>query len=232
MKERQKLQKEALEILSQCQGYSNLLVSFFEKHLGKSVLEVGSGIGNITRLLVKKERIVVPSDIDKQSLEKLSLQFGNALFLDIAKNPPQNLAQKFDSVVMLNVLEHIKNDLQALENVLKLLKPGGKLILLVPSHMCLYSDYDCKVGHQRRYNLREVQEKLRKVGFKIIKINYFNKLGALGWFYNFKVRKRTYFPKPFIFSMNAVSGLTQLIDKVIAFPFGLSVICIAEKVRQ
>lgn len=229
MKERQKLQKEALEILSRCQGYSEFLVSYFERFLGKNVLEVGSGIGNITSLLVKKGRVVVPSDIDKESLKTLNLKFGNAAFLDITSEISKELIGKFDSVVVLNVLEHIKDDFEALINIKKLLKDRGKLIILVPSHRFLYSQYDKKVGHQRRYSLKELKEKLGQTGFKITKLNFVNKLGALGWFYNFKIAKRTSFPKPLIVSINAISCLIKFIDRLFPFPFGLSIICIAQK---
>lgn len=94
MMERQKLQKEALEILSNCQGYSEFLVSYFEKYLGKNVLEVGSGIGNITCLLNKEGRVVIPSDIDKESLKILKLKFVNAAFLDITLDISKELIGK------------------------------------------------------------------------------------------------------------------------------------------
>lgn len=229
MNERKKLQKDALETLSRCGKYSKLLISFFDKYLGNEVLEIGSGIGNITRLLLKEGRTVIPSDIDKESLKKLNSQYGNSIYLDITSKPPKKFIEKFDSLVVLNVLEHIKDDLGTLKNVSKLLKKDGHLILLVPSHMFLYSEYDKKVGHERRYSLVETKEKIIKSGFKILKLNFVNKIGALGWFYNFKIRKRKKFPKPLIFSINAVSKLIKIIDFLIPFPFGLSIICIAEK---
>jgi SAM-dependent methyltransferase len=229
MNERKRLQKEALEALSECEGYSRFLISYFEKYLGKEILEIGSGIGNITRLLNNEERKVIPSDIDKQSLDILNSEYQQVLYLDITSKNSQELSGRFDSLVVLNVLEHIKDDLEALINMRKLLKADGKLILLVPAHLFLYSEYDKKVGHERRYSSTEIKEKLGKSGFNILKLNFVNKIGALGWLYNFKMLKRKSFPKPLIFSINAISGFIKIIDLLVPLSFGLSIICVAEK---
>ncbi len=137
--------------------------------------------------------------------------------------------QKVDSIVCLNVLEHIKDDRKALANMNKKLKKGGRLNLLVPSHMFFYGTLDKNLGHWRRYNKKGLSTKLKKAGFNLVDIRYINPIAGLGWFVNARVLKReavssgnikifTFLVKPIIF-----------LEKFIRVPFGLSVYAIAEK---
>ena len=95
-----------------------------------------------------------------------------------------------DSVICFNVLEHIEQDEKALKNIFDLLEPGGRLLLLVPSHPWLYGTLDQHLGHYRRYGKKELKNKLETLGFKVIFLKYFNRIGIWEWFLNSKILRK------------------------------------------
>lgn len=221
-------QEGALENLAQVDNYNKWLVSKFEKHLGKSILEIGSGLGNITLKVKDRGFNIIPTDVDKTFLKSLKKISKNAFYLDIT-GPNSKIKGRFDTIIAINVLEHIKNDVQALKNIYNLLPAGGTFVGLVPAHKILFGSYDQSAGHQRRYSKIELSRKFAKVGFSILQIKYYNKLSALGWFINARLFKRKGFPRLQLSFLKLLVPFLDFFDKIIPFEFGISIICIAKK---
>ncbi len=226
---------KTLETMAFARWYNKWIFSLIKKDLGEDILEVGAGIGNFTDLL-KQAGKVVAIDIDKKYLSNLKRRFGRRIlvgFGDIEKNTlffsKSQSAKKFDSIVCLNVLEHIQEDLKALENMAKLLKPKGKLFLLVPAHKILFSKFDEELGHYRRYTKNDVESKLKRAGFNDANVFYLNWWGALGWFFFIKLFRNTDMPRPPVLIFDLLGRLFLLPEKLIKPPFGLSVFAISQK---
>ena len=133
------------------------------------ILEVGCSSGFMLKELAGKysDCYVIGSDVVKDPLYKLAKDLPGVPILrfDLLKNPLPNNC--IDTVIMLNVLEHIQNDILALKNIYNLLKPGGRLIIEVPAGPKLYDSYDKELHHFRRYSSREISDKLIQSGFII-----------------------------------------------------------------
>lgn len=227
----QSYQNEILHELSRVENYNKWIISkFLDFTLGKC-LEVGAGTGNITLLVREKGIDITPSEKDRSFLKTLKVNFKKAFLLDIESPKDSLRGFYFDTVIAINVLEHIKNDTLALRNISRILTPQGKLILLVPAHQMLFGSYDKGLGHYRRYPKNELELKLKEAGFKVLKSNYLNKVGALGWFLNAVILKRTVFPQYQLYVMDKLVPVLDFFDKLIFFPFGLSIICICQKVN-
>jgi SAM-dependent methyltransferase len=113
---------------------------------------------------------------------------------DLGGDVPAELGSGFDSIVCLNVLEHVEDDARALRHLHDLLAPNGRLVLIVPALQSLYGEIDRAIGHYRRYERADLVEKLRAAGFSIEHHSAFNVIGALGWFVNGRLLKRRTVP--------------------------------------
>lgn len=227
---RQIYQQTILESLAQADKYNAWLISKFKRYLGKNILELGSGLGSITFKIEREGYNILPSDIDQNFLKALRKINKKAFYLNIFNIKNSQIKNtKFDTILAINVLEHIAEDPQAFKNIYRLLSPGGNLIIIVPAHQFLFGSYDTLVGHQRRYSKDELLKKLYKTSFLVEKINYYNKLSALGWFINARLLKRKSFPKYQLYFVNSLVPFIDFFDYIIPFDFGLSIICVARK---
>ncbi len=223
-----------LNQLAELDRYNFWLYEQIADAVGRRVLEVGSGTGNITQFLCADGRQVMATDVVPAYRSELQRLFGDKSNVNVgtfdlmATADPQMVTDPFDTVVCLNVLEHIENDLFALEQMRDVLQPGGKLALLVPSHQFLYGEFDRAVGHFRRYSKRELVGKLKKAGFAVRETKYFSLLAALPWLVNGRILKRDYLPAGQANLANKLVPLLRL-EKLIGPPCGLSLIAIAQK---
>jgi len=221
----------ALETMSFAKWYNKWLYSLMKKYLGQEILEVGAGIGNFTALLGKEEKVTA-IDINDEYLLNLKKKLKNKVlvgFGDIEKGEYFFDDLKFDSIVCLNVLEHIEDDFAALKNMHKLLKDGGHLILLVPAHRYLFSNLDNELGHYRRYSKKDLDYKLKKVGFKLKKNIYINWWAAVGWLFFVKLTGRISMPQPPVKIFDVLGKIFLLPEKIVPFPFGLSLFTVSKK---
>jgi SAM-dependent methyltransferase len=211
--------------------YNKWLFSLIKPFIEGDILEAGGGIGNFTRMLATCGN-VVSIDNNKDYVKKLK-QIGNrritAGFGDIDKGEYFFRNKKFNTVVCLNVLEHIEEDTKVLANMYKLIKSGGKLILLVPAHKGLYGRLDRELGHFRRYSKERISRKLRDSGFVIQSLRYLNMVGAVGWYLNSRVLKKKILPKNQLALFDQLSRPLLLLERSIEPPFGLSIFTVAEK---
>lgn len=218
---------KTLESMSQAVWYNSWLLGKFKKHLGKKILEVGCGIGNFSETISefgKVWSIDIETEYVKKKKKTSHIGFGN-----IEAGKYFFKKQKFDSIVCLNVLEHIKDDQQALKNIYDLLNNNGYLILLVPAHQFLYGEIDKSISHYRRYSSNKLQMKIKEVGFSVISHRQLNILGALGWFFAGRVLREKVVGENKISIFNKVAPFLLPIEDIIEPPFGISLLIIAQK---
>ncbi|MFN0088229.1 MAG: class I SAM-dependent methyltransferase [Blastocatellia bacterium] len=219
--------------LAELDRYNYWIYEQIANAVGRRILEVGSGTGNITQFLRGGGRHVTATDVVpgyRNHLEKLFADESNVRIgsFDLMAPAPAAYGEAFDTVVCLNVLEHIENDQFALEQMRDVLEPGGKLALLVPAHRLLFGEFDRAVGHYRRYQRRELTEKLSRAGFVVRERKFFSMLAALPWLINGRLLKRDYLPSGQANLANKLVPLLKL-ERLIGPPCGLSLIAIAEK---
>jgi SAM-dependent methyltransferase len=223
-----------LNQLAELDRYNHWIYEHISHALGRRVLEVGSGTGNITQFLCAGGREVLATDVVpsyRNELERLFGAYPNVRvgkFDLTAEAPRAFVADPFDSVVCLNVLEHVEDDLFALAQMRASLAPAGKLALLVPAHRFLYGAFDRSLGHFRRYEKRELAGKLKKAGFAVREMKFFSLVAALPWLINGRLLKRDYIPAGQANLANLLVPLLKL-ERLIGPPCGLSLIAIAQK---
>jgi SAM-dependent methyltransferase len=137
---------------------------------------------------------------------------------------------RIDSIICFNVLEHIEQDEKALKNIFNLLKPGGRLLLFVPSHPWLYGSLDRHLGHHRRYGKKELRNKLETAGFKLVSLEYFNRIGILGWFLSSKILRRKRLSSIQLRIFNFLVPVFKS-EQLLPLPFGASLLAVAEKLE-
>ncbi len=220
--------------LAELDRYNHWIYEQIAHSLGRRVLEIGSGTGNITRFLCADDREVIATDVIptyRGELERLFSDQPNVRVgkFDLTAPAPEEFVDRpMDTVVCLNVLEHVEDDIFALEQMHDVLKHGGYLALLVPAHRVLYGEFDRAVGHYRRYEKKELIDKLSQVGFTVREAKFFSLLAALPWFINGRLLKRDYLPTGQANLANRLVPLLKL-ERLIGPPCGLSLIAIAQK---
>ncbi|HEX6642998.1 MAG TPA: glycosyltransferase, partial [Thermoanaerobaculia bacterium] len=188
-----------LERMGKLSRYNDWIWQAIAPFVGNRVLEVGAGIGNMTRVLYGRD-LIVATDLELPYLHILRNRFARNPTIEVERldlNSDDCLALKrheFDTVVCLNVLEHIEDHEGALQRLYEVLVPGGRLALFVPADQKLFGTMDTQVGHFRRYSREELQRVIEAAGFVTEKLVYQNIFGRFGWWLNGRVLKRTHLP--------------------------------------
>jgi glycosyltransferase involved in cell wall biosynthesis len=205
-------------------------------YVGQHVLEAGCGIGNLTELLLNSERLIV-TDFDPFYLEMINRRYGH---LENFRSVPMDLTraedyarlgdERLDTIICLNVLEHIDTDCEVLAHFHRLLAPGGHAIILVPQHPWLYTPTDKSLGHVRRYTAQELDEKLKNAGFEVVHQQGFNRLGTLGWYASGKILGKEHLSPSQMKMYNRLLPVARLVEHIDAWP-ALSVIAVGRKPR-
>jgi len=181
-------------LMKKASNYNKLIFDKISNYIVKgNNLEIGPGTGNFSELIKKKSKKLTLIDEKKASVKFLKKKFVGDSIISITESTLFNLKnkKKFDTIIMLNVLEHIKDDHSALKKLLSLLKKNGYLILQVPSFNFLYSNYDELVGHYKRYVKKDFIDIKNKMNLNIKDMYYFNFIGAFGWWVNYCLLKKT-----------------------------------------
>jgi glycosyltransferase involved in cell wall biosynthesis len=189
---------KTLQRMEALHRYNAWLWAKVAPYVGTRVLEVGAGTGTMTKQLASRE-LVVATDVDEKYVWMLRNTFTNdphvrVCKFDLGGDVPADLGTGFDSIICLNVLEHVEDDVGALRHLHDLLAPNGRVVLIVPALHSLYGEIDRAIGHHRRYERAEIEERLSAAGFIIEHTSAFNVIGALGWFVNARLLKRRTVP--------------------------------------
>jgi SAM-dependent methyltransferase len=190
-------------------------------YLGERVLEIGAGIGNLTSNLVPRMSYWA-SDINPHYLDRLKKLQQSRPYLQVqytdASAGDTYPEEQFDSVICLNVVEHLEDDVKALRNIRRSLERNGRAIILVPNGPGLYGSLDQALGHYRRYTRKQLVKVCEQAGFHVEKVLKFNRIGAPGWWVNGRVLKKTTFGFWQIKLLNTILPVIRPIDRFLPFP--------------
>jgi 2-polyprenyl-3-methyl-5-hydroxy-6-metoxy-1,4-benzoquinol methylase len=230
--------QKTLEAISKAHRFNQWMYDTIRPYCHGNILEIGSGIGNISWFFVQNNFQITLSDVNDQYLQTLENEYvttanvKDIISLDLEhadfENAYKGKQNSFDTVFLLNVLEHIKDDYKAVHNCKYLLKNGGALIILVPAYSWLYARLDKTLSHYRRYNLQNLKNIFESEQLTIRRQFYFNATGILGWLYG-KVFRLSFVPLTEMKMYDKIVPLGRLVDKIVLRKIGLSAITIGEK---
>src|SRR5579862_1002517 len=188
---------EILDAFSAAPHFNRWMADTIRPHVRDRVLEIGAGMGNLTRALARGKERYIASDIDQEHLSRLQFRLRHYLNVETRRcdlSKPSDfepLADSVDTVICLNVLEHIEDDLGALRNIHSALAPGGRAIVLVPCGQEIYGQLDVILGHHRRYSETQLRQVLEQAGFQIERCLQFNRVSRPSWYITGKLAKRS-----------------------------------------
>jgi SAM-dependent methyltransferase len=224
-----------LEALSTLHRYQRWIIDGFQPYLGGQAIEFGAGIGNISflvRPLVTSLDLVEPSiNLCKPLRQRFDGDEAISISHELLETRIPNIKDKqYDCVVLVNVLEHIEDDIAALKGLYRILKPGGHLLIFVPALKFLFSDMDARVGHFRRYQHPELKGRVAGAGFNIIKSKYFDFLGIIAWWVlNTKMGSTDFNPMLASIYDAIFVPTSRVIESVIRPPIGKNILLVAKR---
>jgi SAM-dependent methyltransferase len=218
-----------LEHLGLASRFNDWVFSCLEPHLGDKVLEVGCGSGNFTVLVAASGRDVTGYDIHAPYVEiarSRLLAYPRAR-VSCADATQMQVGDQYDTIMLLDVLEHIENDQAFLSHLRGALRPGGRLILKVPAYRWLFCKMDEAVGHYRRYDRTTLSAVLKAAGFDLVEHRPFNAPAIAGWFLNGKILGRTTPPAEQVAAFDRLVPAFRFVEQTGLLPFGVSLISVA-----
>lgn len=223
-----------LERMDNATNYNAWLGRKFNEHLGQRVLEIGAGIGTITREIEAGRELVVALEIEQHYVEQLQEKFRDKAHVrpylsDVAlADWPSLKRERIDSILLSNVLEHIPDDAGAVRRFREILEPGGKVVIFVPALQQLFGSMDEAVGHYRRYTPATLRAVLENNGFTVRRLDWMNLVGIPGWFLNARVFKRRSIPPFQLKVYDFIAPLLARAESYVRLPVGLSLFAVAE----
>jgi SAM-dependent methyltransferase len=228
-----------LKVIEKADKFNRYMFDAIKTSCRGNILEIGSGIGNISQFFLQHRYPIMLSDFKEEYCETLRKKFiDQPTLLGVHVMNIEDAAfdarfssffNYFDTILALNVFEHLADDSIAFKNCHKLLKDGGRLIILVPAYPCLYNGLDEALDHYRRYTLTSLSHLFTTNNFKVICGRYFNFIGIIGWYFVGKILKRKQISHNSIVLFNLLMPLFKLMDQVIFYKFGLSVLITGQK---
>lgn len=225
-----------LEIFAQARRWRAYWKSQIAPYVGENVLEIGAGIGSVTRLFsnpnIKRWVALEPDASMRQKLRQMAERGELGKNCIVREGTIENLdpAESFDCILYIDVLEHIKDDRRELENAIQHLEPNGHLIVLAPAHQSLFTPFDSAIGHFRRYTLSDLTT-LSPPGAKMIRSRYLDCVGLLASLGN-RLLLHSSNPtlKQIKFWDSWFVPISMRLDPFLNFRLGKSIIAIWEKV--
>jgi SAM-dependent methyltransferase len=219
--------------LARAERFNSWMADVIRPFLGARLLEIGSGTGNLTRRLVPRD-VYVASDVNPlyvKTLENLTSDrpYLAARFTDVTDlaTYPQ-LAGGFDSVVCLNVIEHVDDDVGALRNIRAALAENGKAVVLVPNGPWNFGSLDEVLGHKRRYTEASLRKAAEAAGLRVTQVVRFNRVSSLPWFLNGRILGKKSFGLLQIRIVDWITPISRVLDRFLPFP-PLSLIAVMER---
>lgn len=231
--------KNTLKTIALANHFNKWMYSAIKPFCKGNILEIGSGLGNISEFFLHDKASIFLTDIRDAYCEELREKYKDCETLlgietlDLVDPEFDKQFGKyfnsFDTVFALNVVEHIYDDQLAVSNCYKLLKSKGYLIILVPAYQWLFNSFDKELEHYRRYTRKRLEALFLSCDFKVNHSQYYNAAGIAGWFVSGKMQNHKIIPSGQIRLYNKLVILFKLFDKLIFNSFGLSVITVGEK---
>ncbi len=226
----------ALEVHAATPRLNRWYFSKFADRVRGDVLELGSGIGNISGLVAEVADSLLATEIEDGYVTTLRERFESAPHVDVTRfdleGPlPSAVAERtFDTVLSMNVIEHVADDLGAVRRVVSRLKPGGWMLTYVPAMPFAFGPMDEALGHHRRYTRTSFGALMERAGLEVDRLEYMNVVGLAGWWVNNKVLRRREPDPSQVGLFEKLVPLVRLEDRL-RVPLGLGVVCHARKAR-
>jgi SAM-dependent methyltransferase len=224
-----------LEIVHQQSRFTQWMYDQIRPHIRGHVLEIGSGVGTYSRYLIRHDPGVVLSELDPGYVKQLRKRFPKNDVLAFDMSSPKSVAgvrkrHKFDTIIFLNVLEHVREDRRALRLLRSLLRKDGRIICLVPTHKFLYNCIDESIGHCRRYTKDELRSKVERAGYTVESLFSFNAFAIPGWYLNGNLLKQRIVNPSAMRLFNAIVPAFRVIERYVLFrSVGISTIIVARR---
>ena len=231
-----------LEIISENSRFNEWMYGHIRAGLKEkmgNILELGSGVGTISEKIIRDmgpSAHITLTDVSATYVQSLKIKYSSLknvsvsrMDLNIREEYSRIGYEKYDSIVAINVLEHIKDDLLALHEIYKMLTKGGTLIILVPCHKFLYNIIDKNIGHYRRYTKKGLYHKIEETNFTTVCMHYFNMMGTVGWYLNGNVLKKGGISPIASRWFDRLVPVLDYLDRITFNRVGLSLICHLKK---
>ena len=218
-----------LEIFDKANIWRKYVYVLVKKFINETILEVGAGIGSFTNNYKNKFSNITLTELDPKNLLELKAKFKSAN-IKITSKYTHQIEEKFNTILYMNVLEHIERDEEEIKIALSKLNINGHLIILVPAHNELYTKFDKEIGHFRRYKI-DFFKKLYIENAEILKLQYIDCFGFFLYYLNKIFFKNEVYPsllKIFIWD-KLFTPLTILLDKILKYKYGKNILCIIKK---
>jgi SAM-dependent methyltransferase len=225
-----------LETMQGAPRYGAHLFDLFRAHVGRRVLEVGCGIGTMTKRLAERADLVVGIEPNPSCAARVREAMRHeprftlrACHLEDCDRA-ELAAHAFDTVVCVNVLEHIADDVGALRTFRDVVVPGGHVLILVPAVRAAYGPLDAELGHHRRYSKPTLGSAFARAGLDLVRLRYTNPIGLLGWMYNAHLsRARAHSPLQVKLFDTLVAPWALPLERLIPPPVGLSLAAVGRR---
>jgi glycosyltransferase involved in cell wall biosynthesis len=223
-----------LNNLSGTPQYLSWITQLVRPFLGDSVLELGAGIGNLSGRLMAKRQVYVAAEGDPLYLHALRNRFlrtPNVSVVDLKAGEPEEfrkLAQTFDTVLCMNVLEYLDQPEATLQAAVQLLKPGGRIVVLIPQDKSLFCNLDRTLGHKQRFDAADVRQMLAAQGVETEQTLDLAKIGALAWFVFGRVGSQKQISKLWLKLFDKTVWFWRLVQPVLPWR-GLSLIVVGRR---
>ncbi len=226
---------DELEIFAKAENWKSYFSRFIIPHLGKNVLEVGAGIGATTAIfagLPRKSWLCLEPDLTLLARVEAKIAQGELpSFCRVQNGTISDLDadSRFDSILYIDVLEHIEKDRAELAQASRYLRAGGKIIVLSPAYQSLYSPFDKAIGHFRRYDKKSLA-KISPPKCNIIKLIYLDSVGAFLSFANrLFLRQNNPTDTQIRFWDQRIVPVSRVADKLLGYRTGRSILAVWEK---
>lgn len=225
-----------LEIIEEAHRYGEHVFELFRPFIGARVLEVGAGIGTMSKKLVRTAETVIGIEPNANCVARLHAALsGEPRFTMLSCRLEDcdlgDLRRKqLDTVYCVNVLEHIEDDVAALKTFKDVIVPGGHVLIYVPAIQAAYGPLDAELGHHRRYSKRTLAAAFSAAGLDLIRLRYANAIGLIGWMYNSHVAKaRHHSVEQVKLFERFVAPWALPLERLIPPPLGSSLVAVGRK---
>lgn len=224
---------ETLEIIAAAPRYNRWQFEQVRPFLGRRILEVGAGIGNMSEeFLTTRPELLVATDTDAYYRRRLAERFADRpeVVVEPLSMPDSGAGARLakyrlDTVIATNVVEHIEDDFGTVTTMHDLLAPGGRAVILVPALQSIYGELDRELGHFRRYSRQSLGALMERAGFEVEQLTWFNRAGVLGWWLNGRIRRLRRIPLDQLRAFDRMVPMLRF-ERFLPLPFGQSLIAV------